>query len=709
MMEMVRVPTVMDNPRRLLVPALIFRIGHSFVRSTVFVCLIAGGFLGTSILQASEALSHTLPPTAETVVLVAGLTPANNAVDVPIDQDLVLSFNQDVVAATGNITVFNPVFSEPFDDASQFTTSTPFFSDEAVSSGDDYFGISNGAGGGDFGTGDPAETNSDVYPGLEGNFLTGQDLDGEGASLPITVDWTGIPITGLTDLQFSGQFAEFESSNIDQTDFILVQYQIDGGGYQNLIRFTGYDFVGGDRTNGFFYEDTDFDNIADGEQLTTAAKTFTKAIAGAGSTLDLRLSVSIDSGNEDFGIDNFRITSTVAQVAVTDPNVSVASNQVSVELNEDLEEGVDYFVLVDFGAITDTLGTPFAGVSSPEQWHFRTISVPPVVFALSPSNGATDVALTPNLQLVFDETVSLNTGTVSVFRASDDALIESFDVATDATLSTTTLTNDTLSITPTNALDEDTEYYVLADAGIVRDMAAEPNDFAGISSTTAWQFTTVLLVRDLSITAPSSMSEAENVMVTVSRSLVNGDPLTVMLLSSDPATLPLPASVSIPAGLASVTFAVSAVDNLVIDDDRDVQITVSADAYTSSMTSLTVIDDDDDDGDLVSDTLDNCPMLANPDQADFEGDGVGDACDLDDDGDGMPDTYELANGLNPRNSFDRDADLDRDGFSNLQEYLFGSDPRVADVDANNNGIPDVVEGRNPVLMPIIQLLLLDES
>ena len=257
---------------------------------------------------------------------------------------------------------------------------------------------------------------------------------------------------------------------------------------------------------------------------------------------------------------------------------------------------------------------------------------------------------------------------MSLFRASDDALIESFDVATDATLSSTTLTNDTLSIAPTNALDENTQYYVLADAGVVRDMAAEPNDFAGISSTTAWQFTTVLLVRNLSITAPSSMSEAENVMVTVSRSLVNGDPLTVMLLSSDPATLPLPASVSIPAGLASVTFAVSAVDNLVIDDDRDVQITGSADAYTSSMTSLTVIDDDDDDGDLVSDTLDNCPMLANPDQADFEGDGVGDACDLDDDGDGMPDTYELANGLNPRNSFDRDADLDRDGFSNCLLY-----------------------------------------
>lgn len=688
-------------------PAPITHIRQTLARTTLFFGLLTGGIYGASTLYASETTNNA-PPTAETIVLVASLTPADNAVDVPVDQDLVLSFNQDVQASTGNITVFKTAFHEPFNDASQFTTSTPFFSDEAVSSGFDYFGISDGAGGGDFGTGDPAQTNSDVYPGLQGNFLTGQDLDGEGATLPIVLNWTGIPIAGVSSLQFSGQFAEFESSNIDRADYILVQYQIDGGGYQNLIRFNGEDFVGGDAFNGFFYEDTDFDNLGDGTMLTTAAKTFTKAIAGTGSMIDLRLTVSVDSGDEDFGIDNFRIDGVVAQIAVTDSNVSFASNQVAVQLNEVLEEGSDYFVLVGVGAITDTFGTPFAGVLSPEAWNFRTISAPPTVSALSPASGVTGVALTSSLQMVFDETVLLNTGNVRLYRASDDVLIESFDVTTDAALSTTVLLNDTLSFTPSSPLEENTEYYLLAEAGIVRDTAASPNDFAGINSTTEWRFTTVLLARDLSITAPSTVNESDNVMITVSRSLVDANPLTVILASSDTSVLSLPASVIIPANMASITFAVSAVNNLVIDDDREVQITVSADAYTSSMTSLTVLDDDDDDGDAVSNTLDNCPLMANTDQADFEGDGVGDVCDLDDDGDGMPDTYELANGLNPRNSFDRDADLDRDGFTNLQEFLFGSDPRVADLDTNNNGIPDAVEGRNPVLTPILQLLLLNE-
>lgn len=78
--------------------------------------------------------------------------------------------------------------------------------------------------------------------------------------------------------------------------------------------------------------------------------------------------------------------------------------------------------------------------------------------------------------------------------------------------------------------------------------------------------------------------------------------------------------------------------------------------------------DADDDNDGVPDTSDNCPIHANADQADHDGDGVGDICDIDNDGDGTPDVtdsdddndllsdeYEIANGLDP---FDPDYDGD---------------------------------------------------
>jgi hypothetical protein len=47
----------------------------------------------------------------------------------------------------------------------------------------------------------------------------------------------------------------------------------------------------------------------------------------------------------------------------------------------------------------------------------------------------------------------------------------------------------------------------------------------------------------------------------------------------------------------------------------------------------------------------------------------------DSDGDGMPDTWEIAHGFNPNDPSDAALDADGDGLTNLQEYLAGTDPR----------------------------------
>lgn len=86
----------------------------------------------------------------------------------------------------------------------------------------------------------------------------------------------------------------------------------------------------------------------------------------------------------------------------------------------------------------------------------------------------------------------------------------------------------------------------------------------------------------------------------------------------------------------------------------------------------------DADGDGVNDYNDNCPTSPNADQNDIDLDVLGDVCDTDRDGDGLPNDYETSIGANPDDRSDATADFDEDGYSNAFEYAKGTDPRDAD-------------------------------
>ena len=203
------------------------------------------------------------------------------------------------------------VLDETFDDRSQFTSHS-FFADPY----DDYFGLTDGTSG-DFG-GAAMPRGLKHYEGFDGSFLTGQDLDGEDATLPLHVIWSGLDISGLDNLRFSGQFAEYidDSGDIDAWDQLTLAYRIDGGSYQTLLDFR-LEAAHPGRYNGVFREDLDGDGRGEGALLEARATHFTRAIAGRGSRLDLRLTVDLNAGDEDFAVDNFRIVGTALAAAPT--------------------------------------------------------------------------------------------------------------------------------------------------------------------------------------------------------------------------------------------------------------------------------------------------------------------------------------------------------------------------------------------------------
>ena len=101
-------------------------------------------------------------------------------------------------------------------------------------------------------------------------------------------------------------------------------------------------------------------------------------------------------------------------------------------------------------------------------------------------------------------------------------------------------------------------------------------------------------------------------------------------------------------------------------DDPAASIDSDGDGYPDSW-SDGASDQTIDESNLILDAFPNDPN----ESQDADGDGIGNNADTDDDGDGMPDAYEVAFDL-ILNSDDAALDTDSDGVSNLDEYLSGS-------------------------------------
>lgn len=113
------------------------------------------------------------------------------------------------------------------------------------------------------------------------------------------------------------------------------------------------------------------------------------------------------------------------------------------------------------------------------------IATAPTVSTLAPADNATAVSESANLVMVFSQAVSVDSGSVRIYKTSDDSLVETISVTSEQVTGSGTTT---ITVNPSTILDQLTSYYVQVSSTAFKN--ASDIYYAGIANTTTWNFTT---------------------------------------------------------------------------------------------------------------------------------------------------------------------------------------------------------------------------
>ncbi|MBE0655519.1 MAG: endonuclease, partial [Bacteroidales bacterium] len=189
-----------------------------------------------------------------------------------------------------------PFWTLDFETPGGYTTTAPEFSN----GNDDYFTRTDGSNIGP----------TYVFTNRQGSyFFAAQDMDGGGGTIPQELNINDIDISGKTVSSFSVYLAEDAADDLlfdwDKTDFVKFQYDVDHTGvFKDLFWVCN---------NGSTYNtqpsiDANFDGIGDGTILLTPEfKKITTALNVSGTTLDIKVILRLDAGDEDIAIDDLSL------------------------------------------------------------------------------------------------------------------------------------------------------------------------------------------------------------------------------------------------------------------------------------------------------------------------------------------------------------------------------------------------------------------
>lgn len=209
--------------------------------------------------------------------------------------------------------------------------------------------------------------------------------------------------------------------------------------------------------------------------------------AGRADRIDFQFSTDATSITTGIWTDvdqlDFSSPVTTGTVGVLDGNATANKTSISYTITGlSIANGATFFFRwTDFNATgsDDALSVDDFSLSIPSGADIA----PPTVTTLSPANNATNVSIHTQLQIVFNESIQKGTGNIFIKRFSDNAVVQTIDVATGSV----TVSNNTATIS-INTLANSIAYYIEVDAGAFKDVAG--NNFTGISGNASWKFET---------------------------------------------------------------------------------------------------------------------------------------------------------------------------------------------------------------------------
>ena len=445
-------------------------------------------------------------------VLLTSATPADNSTGVATTDNIVLIFNENIAAGTGNIVISggaegtrtipvgNPQITISnatltINPTANLTASTAYSVQVDATAVDDLVGNSFA------GIADTTTLNFTTKSGPSFTFNPADTNTGVAADSNITItaseairetDDTALDDTNvdalitLKDTNASGADIAFDatiSGNVitinPTSNFSSLQ--------QVYVAITGTDVedtsdnAGSDASATF--------TVADSAAPTLSSSSPSDDTVGvaADANIVLTFSENIQAGIGDIVISDG--AGNTLTIPIGDGQVTIATNTVTINPTSDLSYSTGYNIQIASGVIDDTSGNAYAGITDATTLNFETAAAPdttaPTLASSTPTDNATGVSISDNIVLTFSEAVDAETGNIVLYDSSDVA-VETFNVASSSLITGSGTT--AITINPTNDLSYSTGYYVQIASTAFDDAAG--NSYAGIADATTLNFET---------------------------------------------------------------------------------------------------------------------------------------------------------------------------------------------------------------------------